>query len=79
VVVPVPDPEFGARPVAFVRTADGIVEPDALARALRMVLPGFKIPVDFYAWPEEAGSGTMKVNRAFFRERARQSRREGQG
>jgi O-succinylbenzoic acid--CoA ligase len=79
VVVPVPDPEFGARPVAFVRTADGIVEPDALARALRMVLPGFKIPVDFYAWPEEAGSGTMKVNRAFFRERERQSRREGQG
>lgn len=76
VVVPVPDPEFGARPVAFVRTADGIVEPDALARALRMVLPGFKIPVDFYAWPEEAGSGMMKVDRAFFRERAR---REEQG
>jgi o-succinylbenzoate---CoA ligase len=79
VVVPVPDPEFGARPVAFVRTADGIVEPDALARSLRMVLPGFKIPVDFYAWPEEAGSGEMKVDRAYFRERARRSHREEQG
>jgi o-succinylbenzoate---CoA ligase len=74
VVVPISDPEFGARPVAFVRTADGIVEPDAFARVLRMVLPGFKIPVDFYAWPEEAGSGAMKVDRAFFRERARRPR-----
>lgn len=68
-VVPVPDPEFGQRPVAFVRTA-GVVEPDALARALRQFLPGFKIPDAFYGWSE--GGGGMKVNRAFFRERARQ-------
>jgi o-succinylbenzoate---CoA ligase len=79
VVVPIPDPEFGARSVAFVRMADRIVEPDALARALEKVLPRFKIPVAFHGWPEEAGLGGMKVDRAFFRERASRSRREGRG
>jgi o-succinylbenzoate---CoA ligase len=76
VVVPIPDPEFGARPVAFVRMADGVVESETLARALEKVLPRFKIPVEFHDWPEEAGFGEMKVDRAFFHERAIQSRRE---
>jgi o-succinylbenzoate---CoA ligase len=76
VVVPIPDPEFGARPVAFVRMADGVVECETLARALEKVLPRFKIPVVFHDWPEEAGLGEMKVDRAFFHERASQSRRE---
>ena len=75
VVVPFPDPEFGARPVAFVRMADGVVESETLARALEKVLPRFKIPVVFHNWPEEAGFGEMKVDRAFFHERAIQSRR----
>ena len=79
VVVPILDPEFGARPVAFVRMADGIVEPDALAQALKKVLPRFKIPGTFHGWPEEAGFGRMKVDRSFFRERASRSRREGRG
>jgi o-succinylbenzoate---CoA ligase len=70
VVVPVPDAEFGARPVAFVRTAG--VEPGDLARALEPVLPRFKIPAAFHGWPEVAGG--MKVDRAFFRERARRLR-----
>jgi O-succinylbenzoic acid--CoA ligase len=74
VVVPVPDPEFGDRPAAFVRTAGDAVDGEALARALEKVLPRFKIPVRFYAWPDEPGG--MKVDRAFFRERARRLRRE---
>jgi len=69
VVVPVPDAEFAARPVAFVRTTG--VEPEDLARALEPALPRFKIPAAFHGWPEEAGSGGMKLDRAFFRERAR--------
>ncbi len=72
VVVPVPDTEFGARPVAFVRTAG--VEPEDLARALEPVLPRFRIPIAFHGWPEEAGG--MKVDRAFFRERARRLRQK---
>ena len=75
VVVPVPDTEFGSRPVAFVRTDGG--EPGDLARALEPALPRFKIPVAFHGWPEE--SGGMKVHRAFLRERARRLHRERQG
>ena len=69
-MVPIPDPEFGARPVAFVRMAEGVVESEKLARALEKILPRFKIPVVFHDWPEEAGLGEMKVDRAFFHERA---------
>jgi o-succinylbenzoate---CoA ligase len=64
VVVPVPDAEFGFRPVAFVRGG----KPGDLTRALERTLPRFKIPVAFHAWSE--GLGGMKVDRATFRERA---------
>ena len=67
VVVPVPDEEFGARPVAFIRTDD--LEPGDLAHELEPVLPRFKIPISFHRWPEEAPRG-MKVDRAALRERA---------
>jgi O-succinylbenzoic acid--CoA ligase len=75
VVVPVPDEEFGARPVAFVRVAHGAPEPEALSRALGASLPRFKVPVAFHPWPDEAGG--MKVDRIAFGERARRLRREG--
>jgi len=71
VVVPVPDEEFGARPVAFVRINDG--EPRDLARELESVLPRFKIPISFHPWPEEARRG-MKVDRMALGERARRMR-----
>jgi o-succinylbenzoate---CoA ligase len=73
VVVPVPDAEFGLRPVAFVRTAGE--KPRDLARELEPVLPRFKIPVAFHRWPEEAEPGGMKVDRASFCERARRLHR----
>jgi len=64
VVVPVPDPEFGARPVAFVRLSGGVGD---LARALEPVLPRFKIPKTFHEWE---GAGGMKPDRVVLRERA---------
>ncbi len=73
VVVPVPDAEFGSRPVAFVRTAGGKF--GDLARPLEPVLPRFKIPVAFHEWPH--GGEGMKVDRRSFRERALRSDREG--
>ncbi|WP_412063552.1 AMP-binding protein [Rubrivirga sp. IMCC45206] len=79
VVVAVPDRSFGARPVAFVRTADGAV-PDgrALAAALRERLAGFEVPVAFYDWD---GAEGLKPDRpALTREaerRAAESRSEG--
>jgi O-succinylbenzoic acid--CoA ligase len=71
VVVPVPDEEFGARPVAFVRAAGR--EPEELAQELEPLLPRFKIPLSFHPWPEEARRG-MKADRAALRERAQRLR-----
>jgi O-succinylbenzoic acid--CoA ligase len=71
VVVPVPDEEFGARPVAFVRTDDGELED--LARKLEPVLPRFKIPISFHPWPEGARPG-IKADRVALGERARSLR-----
>jgi O-succinylbenzoic acid--CoA ligase len=73
VVVPVEDEEFGVRPFAFVRMAEGAPDPEALSRALGVSLERFKIPVDFHAWPDEAGG--IKVDRIAFGERARLLRR----
>lgn len=67
-VVPVPDAEFGARPVAFVRT-DGIgISPEKLTDQLAEMLPRFKMPQAFYPWPEEAEG--MKIDRAWLRREA---------
>jgi o-succinylbenzoate---CoA ligase len=71
VVVPVPDEEFGARPVAFVRAAGR--EPEELAQELEQLLPRFKIPIYFHPWPERARGG-MKVDRASLSELARRLR-----
>ena len=71
VVVPVPDEEFGARPVAFVRINDA--EPRDLAGELEPVLPRFKIPISFHPWPEETRSG-LKTDRAALGELARRLR-----
>ena len=68
VVVPVPDPEFGARPVAFVRTS-GV--PADLAQELGRSLPRFKVPGEFHGWE---GAGGMKPDRVALEERARRIR-----
>ncbi len=81
VVVPVPDAEFGHRPVAFVRPGDGSagVDGGALSAALGPMLPRFMIPVAFHPWPEE-DSG-MKPDRALLARLAGEDRepRDGAG
>jgi o-succinylbenzoate---CoA ligase len=67
VVVPVADPEFGSRPVAFVQTNSGKVRPKELAAFLNDRLTRYKIPIAFFDWPESAGSEGMKVSRELFR------------
>ncbi len=71
VVVPILDEEFGERPVAFVQTVSGTLDPRYLAKELEPILPRFKIPGAFHAWPMDAPEG-MKADRTFLRERARQ-------
>ncbi len=70
IVAPVPDVNFGERPVAFVLAADDSITPDLLIRELGDELPRFKIPVAFYEWPEDADPGRVKVDRPFFRDLA---------
>ena len=79
VVVDVPDAEYGARPVAFIRwSCAAPPRPDAAIRQLGELLPRFKMPVAFLPWPEGIPEG-MKIDRAFFRETARNHLRHGQG
>lgn len=68
-VVPVPDDEFGARPIAFVEWIDG-GESKRLESALRRTLPGFKIPDAFHSLPSEATSGSLKMDYELLRRRA---------
>jgi O-succinylbenzoic acid--CoA ligase len=74
VVVPVPDKEFGARPVAFVRAEGDFKD---LVTELGKVLPRFKIPIAFHPWPEKTRVG-MKADRNALRERARRLHDQGQ-
>ena len=72
VVVPVPDVEFGQRPAAFVRMHGGAeVDAARLADALRQRIPRYKIPVVFYALPDDDGARALKVRRRELAEEAR--------
>lgn len=69
VVVPVSDPEFGRRPVAFVQVEEG-EEPVAWEAVLSEKLPRFKIPDSFWPLPESTMSEGMKVDRETLQQRA---------
>ena len=68
VVTPRPDPEFGARPVAWVREDldDGLIE--IWNRSLRERLPGYMIPVEYRPLPDGTG---LKPDRAKLTEQLR--------
>ncbi len=72
-VAPVPDPEFGSRPVAFVRVSGGDFDPESLRASLVETLPRFKVPIAFYEWPAEAGTESAKIDRALFKKLASES------
>jgi O-succinylbenzoic acid--CoA ligase len=73
VVVPVPDEEFGARPVAFVQRQEGVdLVPKEIVSRLSQHLPRFKIPRRIYAWPTAVPRRGIKLDRAYFLRLARQ-------
>lgn len=74
VVVPVPDEEFGSRPVAFVQSRSARFHPQELIEFVGEKLARYKIPIAFYDWPETAGLEGMKVSRELFRRLAAQKR-----
>lgn len=67
VVVPVQNDEFGFRPVAFIKqVGESSLKTEKLCRFLENHLPKFKIPDHFYAWPDDADSSSLKINRPYF-------------
>lgn len=56
-VVPVADPEFGERPVAYVRYRAAAVPDEAVRERLALRLPKYKIPRAFLPWPDDVDSG----------------------
>ena len=74
VVVPLPNEEFGQRPVAFIECG-GDFTPELWQQALRKQLPGFMVPDDFLPWPEPSKSGLqagLKIDRKAFAQLASQ-------
>jgi O-succinylbenzoic acid--CoA ligase len=63
VVVPVTDPEYGARPVAFVRFLDQAVPVETMQTHLAEHLPKYKIPIRFFDWPDQGDSSVRKPDR----------------
>lgn len=70
VVVPVADPEFGSRPVAFVETRPREPAVDALREFLAARLPRYKLPTAFHPWPGALPPGSHKPPRQWLREHA---------
>jgi O-succinylbenzoic acid--CoA ligase len=57
VVVPIEDIQFGSRPVAFIRTKEGMeFDVNRAKKVLRDRLESFKIPEHFLPWPKEFDS-----------------------
>ncbi len=73
VVVPVPDPEYDRRPVAFVDASEHW-SAAALEQALAPLLSGFKIPDAFHPFPTETPTGDLKIDHRQLRKRARMLR-----
>lgn len=64
VVTSVPHVKYGERPVAFVKAWS--MDPTGWSARLAGILPKFKIPDAFLAWPEEAPAAREKPDRAWF-------------
>ena len=68
VVVDIPDHQYGARPVAFVKVKHaGSVDPDVFRKYLEGFLPRFKIPDHFFVMPESE-TRKLKPSRKKLRE-----------
>jgi O-succinylbenzoic acid--CoA ligase len=62
IVVPIPDPEFGHRPVACIRCADPSFDLRQMRNVLLSKLPKYKIPISLHIFDELPKHG-LKVDR----------------
>lgn len=77
VVVPVPSPEFGARPVAYVRWKGASLPLSRVRARLEERLARYKHPDALLRWPDEVIEKGRKIDRERLAEHAR--RRSGSG
>lgn len=63
-VVPIPDEEFGQRPLAFIDHQHGDFSEEDLIARLRERLPGYKIPVQFLPIPDNLKTLGIKIPRS---------------
>ena len=69
-VVDIPDEEYGARPVAFIKMeVQQVINESDLKKFLEERIESFKIPVKFLDWPEDIDR--LKPDRNYLRELAR--------
>ena len=67
-VVAIDHPEFGQRPVAFIRMQPGFaLNAAVLGNQLKRVLPKYKIPNYFFTMPPDIENETFKLRRTYFR------------
>ncbi|MBD3401759.1 o-succinylbenzoate--CoA ligase [candidate division GN15 bacterium] len=79
-VVPVAEPEYGHRPVAFVRLSPGVMLDERAVRLkLQPMLPRFAIPDRILVWPKSAEGTSLKPSRADFTRLAERIVRESGG
>jgi O-succinylbenzoic acid--CoA ligase len=64
VVVPIDDPEFGQRPVAFVHMQETLPSQKEFQEKLDSLLPKFCIPVQFFPLSQEEISKSLKLLRS---------------
>ncbi len=64
VVIPKEDPEFGWRPVAFIKKVeDANLSNDQIIAYCKEHLPSFKIPQSFHPWPQDLIEKGLKIAR----------------
>lgn len=73
-VLPIPDVEFGARPIAFIDDETHAHNLESIKEGLRTRLPSFKHPIRIFRYPVEAGIkpslAVLKQHLEQFQERA---------
>ena len=69
VVVARPHVEFGERPIAFIKVNNRKINAEALRAYLYEKLAKFKVPDEFLPWPDDVPTGTVKLPRAWFKEK----------
>lgn len=68
-VAPMPDPEYGSVPAAFLLMHDALpIQPERLKQALSRTLPRYKIPNVFLPWPEHLQEGIKPDRKALYAE-----------